>query len=62
AGVAAVVAATDVPAAAGAGAGSVAGSGCATTVQHQKATSVVQSGRTRAQREEAVAVIVEYLA
>ncbi|CAM2183892.1 exported hypothetical protein [Burkholderia cepacia] len=36
-----------------------AGSGCAATVQHQKATSVVQSGRTRAQRKETVAVMEE---
>ncbi|MEK7983798.1 hypothetical protein AAB988_11640, partial [Burkholderia contaminans] len=44
---------------AAAAAESAAGSGCAATVQHQKATSVVQSGRTRAQRKETVAVMEE---
>ncbi|ERI26388.1 hypothetical protein BURCENBC7_AP5028 [Burkholderia cenocepacia BC7] len=37
----------------------MAGSGCAAAVQHQKATSVVQSGRTGAQRKETVAVMVK---
>ena len=50
-GAAATGAAATGAAATGAAAESAAGSGCAATVQHQKATSVVQSGRTRAQRK-----------